>query len=181
MIAVIGIVIAGCGRRQYISVNVENPEFKPNTVFNGTEDLTSPKFSHLIEKYQLDTIFHGETDEFKRILLLRHWIKSCIRIEDFGDPYPGDGNVEAMLDFALQGQGYHCGHFMKIQNAIMNSYGYVTRTLGAGPGVKGGPDGNHGINGNLLQITCPSPHFNILVALKHHIVGKQSRKGNICM
>ncbi|NOY96705.1 MAG: hypothetical protein GXO81_10110 [Chlorobi bacterium] len=28
----------------------------------------------------------------------------------------------------------------------MNAYGYVTRTLGAGPGVKGGPDGHHGIN-----------------------------------
>ncbi len=28
----------------------------------------------------------------------------------------------------------------------MNAYGYVTRTLGAGPGVMGGPDGHHGIN-----------------------------------
>jgi len=145
-IALISIMMAGCGKRQYITVDVDNPKFKPNTVFIGSEDLSSPKFNHLIEKYQLDTIFHGETDEFKRILLLRHWIKSIIRIEDFGDPYPGDGNVEAMLDFALQGQGYHCGHFTRIQNAIMNAYGYVTRTLGAGPGVKGGPDGNHGIN-----------------------------------
>ena len=33
------------------------------------EDLTNPGFRHLIEKYQLDTIFHGETDEFKRILI----------------------------------------------------------------------------------------------------------------
>jgi hypothetical protein len=35
---------------------------------------------------------------------------------------------------------------MTVQNGIMNAYGYVTRTLGAGPGVEGGPDGHHGIN-----------------------------------
>jgi hypothetical protein len=28
----------------------------------------------------------------------------------------------------------------------MNANGYVTRCLGSGPGVKGGPDGHHGIN-----------------------------------
>jgi len=146
MIALISIMMAGCGKRQYFVVNVDNPKFIPNTVFTGSEDLTSPKFNHLIEKYQLDTIFHGETNEFKRILLLRHWIKSEIKIEDFGDPYPGGGYVEKILDAALKGQGFHCGHFLKVQNAIMNAYGYVTRTLGAGPGVKGGPDGHHGIN-----------------------------------
>jgi hypothetical protein len=125
---------------------MENPVFKPNTVFNSYEDMSSPKFGHLITKYQLDTIFHGETDEFKRILLLRHWIKSVIAINDFGDPYPGGGYAEGILDEALKGQGYHCGHYMVVQNAVMNAFGYVTRTLGAGPGVKGGPDGHHGIN-----------------------------------
>ena len=48
----------------YIQVSVDNPEYKPNTSFHFLEDLTSPKFSHLIEKYQLDTVFHGETNEF---------------------------------------------------------------------------------------------------------------------
>ena len=76
----------------------------------------------------------------------RNWIKSKVNIDDFGDPYPGNGEVEKMLDLAMEGQGYHCGHYMKIQNAIMNAYGYVARTLGAGPGVQGGPDGHHGIN-----------------------------------
>ena len=139
-------LIISCGPREYFQVEVDNPEFKPNTVFNGSEDLTSPKFSHLIEKYQLDTVFYGETDELKRILLLRHWIKSKVKISDFETSYPGDGDVEKMLDLAMEGQGYHCGHYMRIQNAIMNAYGYVTRTLGAGPGVQGGPDGHHGIN-----------------------------------
>jgi hypothetical protein len=140
------LLLASCRKTEYYQVEVENPPYKPNTVFKEYEDLTSPKFAHLIEKYQLDTVFHGETDELKRILLLRHWIKSKVPIDDHGDPYPGEGDVEKMLDLALEGQGYHCGHFMKIQNAIMNAYGYVTRTLGAGPGVKGGPDGHHGIN-----------------------------------
>ncbi|WP_076931589.1 transglutaminase domain-containing protein [Proteiniphilum saccharofermentans] len=146
LIVTINLLMPCCNNKKYIQIAVDNPEFKPNTVFSGSEDLTSPKFNHLIEKYQLDTVFQGETDELSRILLLRHWIKSKVRISDFEESYPGEGDVEKMLDYALSGQGYHCGHYMKIQNAIMNAYGYVTRTLGAGPGVKGGPDGYHGIN-----------------------------------
>ena len=141
-----GILFIGCGRRTYYQVEVPNPVMVKNTIFQSFEDLSSPKFDHLIRKYQLDTIFHGEKDEFKRILLLRHWIKTVIKINDFGDPYPGGGYAEGILDAALKGQGFHCGHFMTVQNAIMNAFGYVTRTLGAGPGVKGGPDGHHGIN-----------------------------------
>jgi hypothetical protein len=146
LIAAFSIFFLSCGSRNYYVVKVENPVYKPNIVFNGHEDMSSPKFAHLIGKYRLDTIFHGETDEFKRILLLRHWIKSVITINDFGDPYPGDGYTEGILDAALKGQGFHCGHFMTVQNGIMNAFGYVTRTLGAGPGVKGGPDGHHGID-----------------------------------
>ena len=141
-----GVLFFGCTKKTYFQAEVINPSFIPNLVFRSGEDLSSPKFDHLKTKYQLDTIFHGETDEFKRILLLRHWIKSVIKINDFGDPYPGDGYAEGILDAALKGQGFHCGHFMTVQNAIMNAFGYVTRTLGAGPGVKGGPDGHHGIN-----------------------------------
>ncbi len=135
-----------CSNMHFEKVDVINPEYIPNTIFNSSEDLTSPKFEYLRTKYQLDTVFHGETDELKRILLLRHWIKSVIPIENEGDPYPGSGYVDSILDAALAGVGFHCGHFMRVQNAVMNAYGYVTRTLGAGPGVMGGPDGHHGIN-----------------------------------
>jgi hypothetical protein len=137
-----------CESRQYFVAEVENPVYKPNLVFQSMEDLTNPGFRHLIEKYQLDTIFHGETDEFKRILLLRHWIKSVIKIEDHSPHYSGEGYAERILDAALGGEGFHCGHFMVVQNAVMNTYGYLTRALGAGPGVQGveGPDGHHGIN-----------------------------------
>jgi hypothetical protein len=147
-VVVLVILVLSCGRREYFVAEIDNPVYHPNTLFQPMEDLTNPGFSHLIEKYQLDTVFHGETDEFRRILLLRHWIKSVIRIEDFSPHYSGEGYAERILDAALEGEGFHCGHFMVVQNAIMNAYGYVTRALGAGPGVQGveGPDGHHGIN-----------------------------------
>jgi len=146
LISAVIILFITCCTRSYYCEQQENSVLKPNVIFHSSEDLSSPKFSHLVVKYRLDTIFHAETDEFKRILLLRHWIKSVIKINDFGDPYPGDGYAEGILDAALKGQGFHCGHFMTVQNAIMNAFGYVTRTLGAGPGVIGGPDGHHGID-----------------------------------
>jgi hypothetical protein len=135
----------GCGESNYHAIGIENPVYKPNTVFESFEEISSST-DHLIAKYRLDTVVNGETDEFTRILLLRHWLVSVIAIEDFGEPYPGQGNVEYMLDHALEGQGYHCAHFMRIQNAVMSAFGYVTRTLGSGPGVKGKNDGHHGIN-----------------------------------
>lgn len=145
---IIGIVFINlnCYKKAYRSVNADNPVFISNTVFFAFEDLSSPKFKALRDKYQLDTIFHGEQDEFKRILLLRNWIRKVIRISDFESSYPGEEYPEEILDNALQGQGYHCGHYKVVQNAVMNAYGYVTRCLGAGPGVKGGPDGHHGID-----------------------------------
>ena len=146
LIITFGTLLAACTSRHYHQVEVENPPYFPNTTFSSFEDLSSPKFKHLVTKYQLDTVFKGKTNELQRILLLRHWIKSIIAINDYGDPYPGEGYAEGILDAALKGQGFHCGHFMTVQNGVMNAYGYVTRTLGAGPGIEGGPDGHHGIN-----------------------------------
>ena len=148
ILIILTILALSCESRQYFIAEVENTVYKPNKEFQSMEDLSNPGFSHLIEKYRLDTIFHGETDEFKRILLLRHWIKSVIKIEDHSPRYSGEGYAERILDAALGGEGFHCGHFMTVQNGIMNAYGYLTRCLGAGPGVRGveGPDGHHGIN-----------------------------------
>ena len=147
LLVVSTLLILSCGtKKPFHEVKVNNPEFIPDTAFVSFEDLSSPKFKALKEKYQLDTIFHGEKDELKRILLLRDWIRKVIRINDFSDLYPGDGYAEGILDAALKGHGFHCGHYMIVQNAVMNAYGYVTRCLGSGTGVKGGPDGHHGIN-----------------------------------
>lgn len=147
LLILFGLLITSCSRKEPLSADQPpNPAFKANTAFVSFEDLSSPKFQALKDKYQLDTIFHGEQDEFKRILLLRNWIRSVIHISDFEDTYPGEGYAENILDAALNGHGFHCGHYMIVQNAVMNAYGYVTRCLGAGPGVQGGPDGHHGIN-----------------------------------
>ena len=140
------VISYACAEKEYQTIDMDNPVFKKNTAFLSSENLTSPKFQHLKDKYQLDTIFHGEKDEFTRVLLLRDWIRSVIEIDDNGDPYPGRGYVEGILDAAIEGTGFHCGHYMKVQNGIMNAYGYVTRTIGAGPGVEGVADGHHGIN-----------------------------------
>ena len=140
------IFLQSCQERNYHIVEVDNPAYKPNKVFETFEDMASPKAAHLIAKYRLDTVVNGETDEFKRILLLRHWITSVIPMDWTTGHYPGDGYVELILDHALKGQGYHCGHFMRVQNAIMNSFGYVTRTLGAGAGVQGTFFTHHGAN-----------------------------------
>jgi hypothetical protein len=135
-----------CGNREPVSIDHSGPPFIKNTAFKAYEDLTSPKFEELKNKYQLDSVFHGEQEEFRRQLLLRNWIRTVIHISDFEPDYPGEGYPERILDEGLKGQGYHCGHYMIVQNAVMNAYGYLTRCLGAGPGVKGGPDGHHGIN-----------------------------------
>ena len=143
--AAIVALICSCNTGKFHVAKVDNPPFVPNLVFVGNEDLTSPKFAALKEKYRLDTVFHGEKDELKRILLLRGWIRNHISINDIG-PYPGDGSCENILDNAMKGNGYHCGHYMVVQNAIMNAYGYVTRCLGAGPGGEDGQDWHHGID-----------------------------------
>lgn len=146
-VLLLGFLSGNCSRENKLSVvQSDNLPLKKNTAFRAFEDLKSPKFGALRKKYQLDTIFHGVQDEFKRQLLLRNWIRTVIHISDFEPSYPGKDYAENILDEALKGQGYHCGHYMVVQNAVMNAYGYVTRCLGAGPGVRGGPDGHHGVN-----------------------------------
>lgn len=146
-LVVVLVFLANCSTREKIVVVTESPDdFRPNSVFELYEDLSAPRFSLIRQHYRPDTVFRGGETEFKRQLLLRDWIRSRIQISDFESHYPGDDYPEKILASALQGQGYHCGHYMVVQNAVMNAYGYVTRCLGAGPGVAGGPDGHHGAN-----------------------------------
>jgi hypothetical protein len=164
--AVLAVIVLSCNsHRPFKQVAVDNPLFIPDTAFASFEDLTHPKFKSLREKYQPDTIFHGEQDEFKKILLLRNWISRVIKIDDYG-PYSGDGSVESILDEALKGQGFHCGHYTAVQNAIMNAYGFVSRCLLADVGVPidymvGG--GHHAIN----EIWVNSYHKWILSDAKY--------------
>src|SRR5436190_14847082 len=100
IVVAFGLLVVSCNtKKPFHEVNIDNPDFYANTVFKSSENLTSPKFKALKEKYKLDTIFHGETDELKRILLLRNWIRKVIPINDPG-PHPGDGSPESILDYA---------------------------------------------------------------------------------
>jgi len=143
------LIFSGCRNQKPFHQLTENSPFPAfNTLFVRYEDLRSPKFAALKEKYRLDTIFHGETDEFKRILLLRHWINKTIPIDNQG-PYPGDNSAESTLDEALRGHGFHCGYFMLVQDAVLNAYGYVTRCVLADVGVPVDPvagEGHHAVN-----------------------------------
>lgn len=136
-----------CKQKEYRIMVADNPVYKPNTIFRSFEDLHSPKFKHLRDKYQLDTVIDRKDDELTQILKLREWIHRVIKIDVTpGRKYSGKGYAEGILDAALEGAGFHCGHFMIVQNAILNAYGFVTRCLGAGPGVPGVIDSHHGLN-----------------------------------
>lgn len=158
-------LILSCNRGTYKIVEAHNPKNFQNTIFGASEDISAAKFSALKERYSLDTIFHGEKDELKRILLLRHWIHHTMKIGDYG-PYTGNGSAENTLDEALGGHGFHCGYFSSVQNAILNAYGYVTRSILADTGepvdyMVGG--GHHALN----EVWLNSYHKWVLIDAKY--------------
>ncbi len=125
-------------------VITENPEYKANELCFPVENFYSPRMQELRNRYGLDDVVKNEQDEWKRILLLRHWIKSAIQIND-DNPTKTRGDTFAILDAALRGGGFHCAHFSIVQQAVLNSFGYVARRLGCGPGLKTN-GGHHGVN-----------------------------------
>jgi hypothetical protein len=129
---------------RFVVVPVDNPRYYGNEMFRAFEDYYSPRICQLRARYGLDAVLAGETDEWKRILLLRHWIKSNIAIDN-DNPTQTREDAFAILDAALQGGKFHCTHFSIVQHAVLNSFGYVARRLGCGPGLKD-DGGHHGVN-----------------------------------
>lgn len=123
---------------------IRNPDCRPNELFPAFESFYSPRLAELRQRYQLDGVVKNEADEWKRMLLLRHWIHTHIRIEN-EHPTPTEDDAIAILDAALKGGGFHCAHFSRVQGAVLNSYGYVARRLGVGPGTME-RGGHHGVN-----------------------------------
>ncbi len=121
---------------QFILVAVDNPQYCGNEMFRAFENYYSPRIRQLRSRYHLDAVVVGEADEWKRILLLRHWIRSNTAIDN-DNPTPTRGDTFAILDAALKGGKFHCTHFSIVQHAVLNSFGYVTRRLGCGPGLLG--------------------------------------------
>jgi hypothetical protein len=128
----------------FVVVPLENPRYCGNELFRAFENYYSPRIGELRTRYSLDAVVAGETDEWKRILLLRHWIKTNIAIEN-DNPTQTRGDTFAILDAALKGGKFHCTHFSIVQHAVLNSFGYVTRRLGCGPGLED-DGGHHGVN-----------------------------------
>ncbi len=142
VMAMSGVSAEESGR--FVVVPVENPRYCGNELFRAFENFYSPRIHELRSRYRLDAVVAGETDEWKRILLLRHWIRSHIEIEN-RNPTQTRGDTFAILDAALKGGKFHCTHFSIVQHAILNSFGYVTRRLGCGPGLED-DGGHHGVN-----------------------------------
>jgi len=144
------LLIGSCNSyKPFHQTAVDNPEFIPNTLFIYYNDSSYPRFRTLKERYRLDTIFHGEKDEFKRILLLRHWINKVIPLTPDGVvKYPGEGTAEGILDKALKGYGFHCAYFMIVHSEVMNACGYVARVINADEGELNLPHqiAHHGTN-----------------------------------
>lgn len=129
---------------RFVVLPVDNPRYCGNEMFRAFEDYYSPRVRQLKARYGLEAVVAGESDEWRRILLLRHWIKSHVAIDN-EHPTPTRGDTFAILDAALKGGKFHCTHFSIVQHAVLNSFGYVTRRLGCGPGLKD-DGGHHGVN-----------------------------------
>jgi hypothetical protein len=130
--------------KRFVILDVENPRYCGNELFRSFENYYSPRIKQLRDRYGLDSVVTGESDEWKRILLLRHWIRSNIAIDN-DNPTQTRGDTFAILDAAIKGGKFHCTHFSIVQHAVLNSFGYVTRRLGCGPGLKD-DGGHHGVN-----------------------------------
>ena len=128
----------------FVVKQVKNPEYRGNELFRAYENYSHPRVKRLRKRYKLDAVVAGETDEWRRILRLRHWIHTHIPIENH-HPTPAKPEVFDILDKALKGGAFHCAHFSIVQHAVLNSFGYVTRRLGCGPGLKE-KGGHHGVN-----------------------------------
>ncbi len=141
-----GIESAGPSKTEgrFVLAGTAGPDYAPNQLFRGFENYYSPRIAKLKQRYGLEDVVRGEGDEWKRILLLRHWIRANIEIDN-DNPPETRGDPFAILDSALQGGRFHCTHFSRVLHAVLNSFGYVTRRLGCGPGLVD-DGGHHGVN-----------------------------------
>jgi hypothetical protein len=127
-----------------VAATVSGPEFAASDLFHGVEDPASPLVKRLRTEYRLDDIVEGETDEFRKLLKLRHWVHSRWHIDN---DQTFNGDVFAILERAKAGAGFNCTHAMKVQHAVMTAMGFVVRDLGVQCNTEEYPDGfHHGVN-----------------------------------
>ncbi|MCW5979112.1 MAG: hypothetical protein KIT09_13635 [Bryobacteraceae bacterium] len=135
------------GQAKYAVRPVENPEFRPSQIFFRFEDIASPPFDELRRRFPFAETVKGVEDEFERILRLRHWIFTTLKVDNSKPNPPMD--AISILAQGPSGGPFECSHAMLAQNAVMNAMGYVTRCLQPGPGGEENTyiaAGNHGVN-----------------------------------
>ena len=116
---------------EFVIRDVENPKYQRNELFPAFDDYYSPRIRELRSRYNLDKVVAGETDEWKRIRLLRNWLHTNMNFT--GGPVPPvRQETIAIIDASLKGANFHCTHTSIALPAMLNSYGYVSRRLGCG-------------------------------------------------
>ena len=145
--AALSAVGSAAAQGRYVVRAAGGPEFRPSQVFFRFEDISAPPFQELRRRFPFAEAVKGVDDEFARILLLRHWIFTTLKV-DFSKPNP-PADAISILAQGPSGGPFECSHAMIAQNAVMNAMGYVTRCLQAGPGGEENTylaAGNHGVN-----------------------------------
>lgn len=127
-----------------VNATISGPEFGAPSLFQGVEDPASPLVTRLRTEHRLDDVVRGETNEFRKLLKLRHWVHSRWHIDN---EQSFNGDVFAILEKAKAGAGFNCSHAMKVQHAVMTAMGFVVRDLGVQCNTQEYPDGyHHGVN-----------------------------------
>src|SRR5687768_6019800 len=57
-------------------VVIRGPQFHGPRSIEDFEEFASPNIKRLREEYRLDDVVRGETNEFRKLLKLRHWVHS---------------------------------------------------------------------------------------------------------
>jgi len=135
------------GQAKYRVMPVENPEFHASQIFFQFEDIASPPFAELRRRFPFAETVKSTDDEFERILRLRNWIYTTLKVDNSKPGPPLD--AISILAQGPSGGPFECTHAMLAQNAVMNAMGFVARCLQPGPGQEDNTyiaAGNHGVN-----------------------------------
>jgi hypothetical protein len=111
---------------QIVKAEVTGPTFHSPEHFQGFEEFYHPRLKRLRDEYELEKVVAGESNEFCRLLRLRHWVHSRWPIDN-DQTFSGD--AFAILEKAKSGCGFHCAHSMTVQQAVLSAMGYVARNV----------------------------------------------------
>ena len=106
---------------------ISGPQFHAPKALRSFEQFQSPRIKRLRKEYGLDEVVEGETNEFRKMLKLRHWVHSRWPIDN---EQQFSGDAFEILEKAKTGAGFHCSHSMRVQHAVMTAMGFVARDLG---------------------------------------------------